>query len=134
MKVSKYTLLLVFSLFPIQLFSNTYDCSKIKSDEDQIDALIQAVSEIKGTFIRNGEEHNAVDAAKHLRTKLENAKKSPLSWGQKWTAAQFIDQLGTKSSVSGLPYEIKWNDGKRTPSGPWLHGELKKIKTLCFSS
>jgi len=115
----------------VPLSSEKIQCNSKLSEEEKIEALINRVSKIEGTFIRNGEEHNASEAADHLRLKLSNAKKSFFSSSKNWTALQFIDQLATKSSLSGIPYEIKWKDGKKILSSVWLHSELKKITESC---
>ncbi len=106
-------------------------CKQRYTEDQKIEKLISAVSILEGKFIRNGEEHNAHEAADHLRLKLSNAKKSLFSSGKNWTAEQFIDQLATKSSLSGIPYEIKLKSGKKIPSSDWLKEELKKLNSAC---
>jgi hypothetical protein len=118
-------------LFHPMLSSLNADCQSKLSEDQKIEKLIIAVSLLDGTFIRNGEEHNARDASEHLRLKLTNAKKSFFSSGKEWTARQFIEQLATKSSLSGLPYEIVLRNGKRYYSAEWLNIELKKINEQC---
>jgi hypothetical protein len=107
------------------------ECNSTLSEEQKIEALILAVEKLDGTFIRNGEEHSSGEAAAHLRLKVSNAKKSIFSFGKEWTAEEFIDKLATKSSLSGIAYEIKLKNGKRYLSADWLRIELKKMNHGC---
>jgi hypothetical protein len=91
-------------------------------EDARIDALLKGIASLEGaTFVRNGEEHRAKDAADHLRSKLER------SGERVKTAEDFIDGCATKSSVTGKPYKIRFADGVEKESGPYLHGELRKI-------
>jgi uncharacterized short protein YbdD (DUF466 family) len=57
------------------------------------------------TFLRNGGEYDARKAADHLRLKLKTAG------DQVKTAEEFIRLCGSKSSVSGEAYRIRFPDG-----------------------
>ncbi len=125
--------LLAFCVFltHVQIMEISAQCKTELSEDQKIERLILAVSSIDGKFIRNEKEHNATEAASHLRLKLSNAKKSLFSSGKNWTAIQFIDQLATKSSLSGIPYEIHFKSGKKILSADWLKAELKKMEDNC---
>lgn len=72
----------------------------------KIQYLIASVETLKGAkFIRNGSEYDARSAANHLRLKLKNAGKRVR------TAEDFIKYCGSKSSMTGEPYLIKFSDG-----------------------
>jgi hypothetical protein len=74
-------------------------------------------------FIRNGKEHSAAEAADHLRTKRKSA-------GDKIkTARDFIEQLATRSSLSGKPYLVRTGDGRETPAGQWLAEHLRTLES-----
>lgn len=118
----------------VQTFELSAQCKTELSEEQKIEKLILAVSSIDGKFIRNEKEHNATEAAEHLRLKLSNAQKSLFSSGKNWTAVQFIDQLATKSSLSGIPYEIHFKNGQKILSADWLKAELKKMEQNCPKS
>jgi hypothetical protein len=91
------------------------------SEPERIEALIAAVAASGIVFIRNGTEHEASDAADHLRTKWSRA-------GDRITTAEsFIDNLGSTSSQSGEPYRVRLPDGTERDAGPWLHEQLKAI-------
>ena len=89
----------------------------------EIEALVQRVAASRGVvFIRNGTEHTAADAAQHLRRKLAASK------GRIRTPEAFIEQLGSRSSVTGKPYRVRLPDGRTMDSAVWLHGLLRDIR------
>ena len=93
------------------------------SDEERIDALIKTLEQLKDAiFIRNDKEYDAKSAADHLRMKWQYA-------GQRITTARhFITLVGTKSSVSGKPYLIRFEDGREMTSEAFLTAELEKLE------
>jgi hypothetical protein len=93
------------------------------SESERIELLIAAVQGLNDAkFIRNGTEYSATEAADHLRTKLEAAADDIR------TANDFIEHIGSKSSTSGEPYQIKFADGKTVNAGDFLRQKLTKIK------
>ena len=96
-----------------------------RPDEEQkkIDYLIASIEALDGaTFLRNGSEYSAAKAADHLRLKLRNA-------GDRiQTADQFIDELGTKSSMSGEKYRIRFRDGRLLESAQVFREALEKYQ------
>jgi hypothetical protein len=93
------------------------------TEEEKIEKLIKHVEELKDAkFVRNGSEHDCKEAAEHMRRKYKNAG------GKIKTAKDFIEQLATKSSISGKPYKIRFKDGTEKESGPYLTEQLKKIE------
>ena len=74
------------------------------------------------TFIRNGSEHDAKEAADHLRQKMHYFE------GEIHTADDFIRLCGTHSELSGLPYKIRTADGTVRDSGPFLRDLLLKLR------
>lgn len=87
-----------------------------------IDHLIAFVKESKLEFIRNGVSYAGPAAADHLAMKYA-ATKDRLS-----TADEFIDNIASKSSLTGKPYMIVWPDGTQAVAADWLHEELKKYR------
>jgi hypothetical protein len=85
----------------------------------RIERLLAALHGASVTFIRNGTDYTAAEAAAHLRTKWEHAG------NRIRTAEDLIDQLGTRSSTSGRPYRIRLADGTERDAGPWLHELVK---------
>ncbi len=72
-------------------------------------------------FIRNGSEHNASEAAAHLRLKLGNTK------NRIDTAEQFIDKVASASSITGKPYLVRLPGKAEETSNSFLHRLLKQI-------
>jgi len=72
----------------------------------KIGTLIAAVENLQGAvFIRNGSEHTPREAAEHLRLKLGKAGRRVR------TAEDFIRYCASRSSLSGKPYLIRYEDG-----------------------
>jgi len=94
------------------------------TEKQKIDALINYVAQLKDAkFIRNGSEHTCKEAANHLKMKLKNAGDDIQ------TAKQFIQELASKSSLSGKPYEILLSNGKRVKSETFFLEKLKEIES-----
>ncbi len=93
------------------------------SEEERIDAMIKTLEQLKDAiFIRNDEEYDAKSAADHLRMKWQYAGRRIT------TARQFITLIATKSSVSGKPYLIRFEDGREMTSEAFLTAELEKLE------
>lgn len=89
----------------------------------EIDALIARVRQAHGVvFIRNGSEHTASEAADHLQRKREAAGAGFAS------AEQFIDAIGTRSSMTGRAYRVRTTDGREADSAVWLRGLLREVR------
>jgi hypothetical protein len=94
-----------------------------RTPAQEIELLIQRVGASKGVvFVRNGSEHSASDAATHLRRKLAASK------GRITTPEQFIDKLGSRSSITGKPYRVRMPDGREMDSATWMTGLLREIR------
>ncbi|MEQ5113572.1 DUF5329 family protein [Providencia vermicola] len=72
------------------------------------------------TFTRNGTEHNAADAESHLRLKLRKTEK------RLNTTEQFIDNVASKSSITGEAYQVKDAQGNVFPANQYLYDLLKE--------
>ena len=89
----------------------------------EIVALIARVEQAQGVmFIRNGGAHDAGEAAAHLRRKLAAAH------GRITTAEQFIDAIGTRSSMTGTAYRVRFADGREIDSASWLRQLLRELR------
>lgn len=94
------------------------------SETQTIESLIGTVATLQGAvFIRNGAEYSPKDAADHLRLKWKNAGRRVV------TAPDFIQYCASKSSLSGKPYEIRLQDGRRVLASDWLWTELKRLRS-----
>jgi len=72
-------------------------------------------------FIRNGTAYSSADAVRFLRAKYAKIGEHVT------TAAQFIEQVATRSSTSGQPYLIRLPDGRTISSAQFLSAELERI-------
>lgn len=97
--------------------------AKKLTEKEKIDHLINYIKNLQGaTFIRNGDEYPAKDAAEHLQMKRRKA-------GDKVkTARDFIDGLASESYISGKEYQIRMKDGKTYKSRDVLMRELERIE------
>ena len=94
-----------------------------RTPAQEIELLIQRVAASKGViFIRNGSEYTAAEAAAHLRRKLEASK------GRIKTPEQFIDKLGSRSSMTGRAYRVRLPDGREIDSAAWLTQLLRDLR------
>lgn len=84
----------------------------------EIRHLLDFVAASGCTFIRNGDAHNAIDAASHLAMKYSKAKSRLTS------PEQFIEHVASKSFFTGTPYRVQCAPAASINSGDWLHAEL----------
>ena len=90
--------------------------------DDDIRYLIDYVAESGVRFVRNGDEHTAIEAADHLAMKYRRASRHAK------TAEAFIDNLASKSSWTGKPYTVILPDGQQREAGPWLYNALHEYR------
>ena len=105
----------------------TFSVSEISAEylaeQKKIKQLIAAVEGLNdAVFIRNGTEYEAIDAANHLRRKLEAAGDEIDS------ATKFIDLIASKSSMSGEEYTIRFTDGRVVTAGEFLRNKLATLE------
>lgn len=97
--------------------------TKKLTEKEKIDHLINYIKNLQGaTFIRNGDEYPAKDAAEHLQMKRRKAG------DRVKTAREFIDGLASESYISGKEYQIRMKDGKTYKSREVLMRELERIE------
>jgi Family of unknown function (DUF5329) len=89
---------------------------------DEIDHLLNYVAASHCTFVRNGSEYAADEARDHLVDKYRFVGTRIA------TAEQFIEYLGTKSSLSGQPYHVRCGEHDEL-SAVWLGAELKRYRS-----
>jgi hypothetical protein len=93
----------------------------LMAEEAKINALLERVSTQSAVaFVRNGKTYDAATAAKFLRGKWERQK------GEVATVQEFITKIASKSSTSGQPYRIRFQDGHEIDSAEFLTGLLTK--------
>ncbi len=89
--------------------------------QGEVQYLLEFVASSGCTFVRNGSESSARDAADHLRLKYSRGKRYVSS------SEQFIDRLASESSWTGKKYTINCA-GDITESGLWLHQALNEYR------
>ncbi len=93
------------------------------AEEQKVDTLIQIVRSMREEkFIRNGQEYDT-DKAVRLITYKYNKEKPALT-----TATEFIEKCAAKSSTTGMPYQIKFPDGKVQNSEDFLKAKLGELE------
>jgi hypothetical protein len=92
------------------------------AEKARIEALIAHLEGLgDASFVRNGRDYNARNAAKFLRGKWQ------ANDAQIKTAADFIVTAASVSSTTGKPYLIRFKDGSVIPCGAYLTAQLKHL-------
>jgi len=114
---NSFTILIVFlSFLVVCCYADDF------SETGKINYLIASVEAMQGaTFIRNGREHDARTASKHLRLKLRTMG------GKIKTVEDFINLCASKSSMTGEPYLIRLADGSIIKSELFFNDKLKAL-------
>ena len=89
--------------------------------EAEVQHLFSYVANSGCTFHRNGKDHDAADAADHLRLKYRRGSKYV------GNADEFIDRLASESSWSGEKYTVTC-EGHTQLSRDWLHAALQAYR------
>jgi len=97
-----------------ELVENIHPDQQVKDETKEIEALLKKIETSDIIFIRNGNEHTAKEAAEHLRSKWEQTN------GKIKTKKDFIEQLATKSSLTGELYLVQLKDGSKIKAADWL--------------
>ncbi|MCW9012761.1 MAG: DUF5329 domain-containing protein [Gammaproteobacteria bacterium] len=87
----------------------------------EIQHLLNFISSSDCSFTRNGSEHSALDARKHIEKKFNYVKSRVNS------AEDFIQYAATRSSMSGEIYRVNC-DGVSLTTGEWLLRELNRFR------
>jgi hypothetical protein len=75
-------------------------------------------------FYRNGSWHDSKAAETHLREKYAMLAASD----RIRSSEDFIEQIATKSSLSGRPYQIRCGGGEAVTTNQWLYGVLARFR------
>lgn len=89
----------------------------------QIDYLIEVMRKSPYTFIRNGVEHSGARGAAHLIWKYHRKLSKVHS------VQSFIDEIATRSSLSGELYLVKLEEGKTYPLRELLTNEWQRLES-----
>lgn len=95
-----------------------------KGVQVEVDFLLGYLAVSGCQFYRNGSWYDAKAAQAHLRTKYQYLS----ARNQISTTEDFIDKAATKSSFSGLPYQVGCKGEVTAYSGQWLHALLARFR------
>ena len=110
------SLLVIF----LTVFVTTNALALSPEEKTRTEALLAELGKQQNlTFTRNGSGNSAADAESHLRLKLGKTEK------RLKTTEQFIDNVASKSSITGEEYQVTDAQGKVTSANQYLHDLLK---------
>ncbi|RYF62042.1 MAG: hypothetical protein EOO22_28325 [Comamonadaceae bacterium] len=94
------------------------------SEDKLIQNLIQRVETHRDmVFLRNGEEHSAAEAARHMREKYDYFRSEIV------TAEDFIQRCATRSEMTKTAYKIRLKtSGAVRSASDFMHEELKALR------
>jgi len=92
--------------------------------QTEINYLLGFIENSACEFFRNGSWYDAKKAAAHLRGKYEILA----SAGRIRTAEDLIEEAGTKSGLSGLPYQVRCGGDKAVTTNQWLRDILARYR------
>ncbi len=90
----------------------------------EVDGMLKAVERSGCEFGRNGTWHEAKAAGAHMRGKYDYLVARDLIA----TSEDFVNRVGTKSSVSGQPYQVRCTGVAPVASGQWLRIRLAELR------
>jgi hypothetical protein len=112
----------LISIFLLSLGTLTFAGTPMPVEEKKIDYLIASIESLQNAqFIRNGVAYEAKAAADHLRLKRRGAGSRVA------TADDFIRLCASVSSMSGIPYQIRFSDGRVVSSETFLRERLAEF-------
>jgi hypothetical protein len=88
----------------------------------EITYLLNRVEKSTLTFVRNGEPHSGMEAARHMR------RKANYFGGRIKTAEDFIAKAGSKSGLTGNPYLVRISSRTEIRCDAWLEGLLRDFR------
>jgi uncharacterized protein DUF5329 len=92
--------------------------------QTEINYLLGFIENSACEFFRNGSWYDGKKAAAHLRDKY-----AMLSTGDRiQTAADFIEEAATKSSLSGQPYQVRCGGATAVATSEWLRDILARYR------
>ena len=110
-----------YPAFLFALFLVLIPCEIQADSEEEIHHLIQYIGNSGCIFIRNGKDHDAAEAMKHLQRKYDYLK-------QRISATEdFISTIANRSSMTGEPYRVRCG-GRETLSAEWFTRALIRFR------
>ncbi|MBI4880307.1 MAG: DUF5329 family protein [Planctomycetes bacterium] len=90
-------------------------------ETSRIVRLLECLEASDLTFLREGQEYTGKDAAAHLRDKMQSMQSGPPS------IERFIEEVGSRSSTTGSPYQVRLPDGGIVDSATWLRRKADEL-------
>jgi hypothetical protein len=107
------------ALYLTVLFALVFSGAAASAAEDaEVTYLLDWVAASDCTFVRNGEAHEAAEAAEHLAMKYRRVRR----WID--SADEFIDRIASGSSLSGRDYLVQCPGVAEQTSRAWLSNAL----------
>ena len=92
------------------------------SASEDIQYLLDAIERSGCEFYRNGSWYAAAEARSHLASKYRQVdKRRPVR-----SVEDFIDWVGTRSSMTGEPYRVRCAGSDAMTSAEWFRRELER--------
>jgi hypothetical protein len=95
-------------------FANSSEADPRPATAAEIAHLLAAVEASQCTFIRNGTPHPSAEARAHMEMKYDHMR------GRVARAEDFIELVGSQSSITGRPYVVDCTDEPQRRSHDWL--------------
>jgi uncharacterized protein DUF5329 len=105
-----------FGLAPGLLLASLAMAAPTADVQAEIEYLLRHIEDSGCEFYRNGSWYNGGRARAHLYEKYRYF----VAHGGIITADEFIERAATRSSVTGIPYQIRCSGGAPIDSKPWL--------------
>jgi len=96
----------------------------------EIQYLFRIVSESGCDFYRNGRWYGAAEAEMHLRDKFTLLSAAE----QISTAEEFIEKVASRSSLTGLAYQLRCQGNAPVPANQWLLNALAGYRAKSVTS
>jgi Family of unknown function (DUF5329) len=120
----RHHLVTILALVLLSAFTVVQAADLPPLESQKIDFLINAIRDLgDAQFVRNGSAYDSRTAATHLRRKWKYAGSRVKS------AEDFIRYCASASSVSGVPYQIHFADGRVMTSEAFLRQKLLDFST-----
>ena len=106
----------MLALAPYLVFLSLAIAAPSAEVQAEVSYLLRFIENSGCEFYRNGLWYDGTHASAHLRNKYEYF----VARDQVRTTEEFIDRAATKSSISGIPYQIRCIGGAPVNSSVWL--------------
>ncbi len=105
-----------FGLAPSLLLASLALAVPSADVQTEVEYLLQHIADSGCEFYRNGSWYNGRRASTHLYQKYQYL----VAHDEIASADDFIERAATRSSVSGIAYQIRCSGGEPVDSKPWL--------------